>query len=200
MARISFPTPDNMSVAQRKVYDTVVSGPRGRVVGPLRVVIHNADLAHYWQNMGRILRYETSIPLDLNELVILVTARRWTSNVEWAIHKKEAIKAGLALEIITAIELGELPNFENRPAAAEVYEFSRQILESGNVSDVIYSAIIARWGEVGAVELSSVVGYYSLVAMTLNIHQVPLPKELSSDLTQPETGLTTLPTFEISEG
>lgn len=196
MARISFPTPETMSAAQRKIYDEVVAGPRGRVVGPLRAVLHNPALADPWQNLGRVLRYETCLPRDLNELAILITARRWSSSVEWAIHKAEAARAGLPALMIDDLEAGRLPDFTGQPAAAEIYEFSRQTLLKGDVDDAVYQAVMQRWGEVGVVELSSLIGYYTLVALTLNIHRVPLPDEHRAGLSAPQDGLFELPAFD----
>ena len=74
MARIPLPSPDEMTPEQRRVHDTIVAGPRGTVIGPLRAVIHNPALAERWSALGEILRFGTSLPKRLNELAILVTA------------------------------------------------------------------------------------------------------------------------------
>ena len=94
--RIAFPTPETMSPEQRRVYDTVVSGPRGVVVGPLRAALHSPELADCWQQLGAFLRYRTCLPPRLNELAILVTARRWNSELEWVVHAEAALKAAQA--------------------------------------------------------------------------------------------------------
>ncbi|CAM5345049.1 hypothetical protein SANTM175S_05817 [Streptomyces antimycoticus] len=52
-------------------------------------------------------------------------------------------------------------------------EFARRLQQTGDVDEEVYQRVWRRWGEVGAVELSSVVGYYTLVAMTLNVHLDP---------------------------
>lgn len=180
--RISFPTPDTMGEAQRAVYDQIVSGPRRTIVGPLRAALHNPQLADRWQRLGQVLRFETSFPTRLNEIAILVTARRWNSVLEWAIHSGDAERAGLEPHIIDALHKGELPDFGTDEAAAEIYEFARQLVQGADVDDAAYQAILARWGEVGAVELTAVVGYYSMVAMTLNVHHVPLPEGIDASL------------------
>src|SRR5262245_39685288 len=85
-ARIPLLTVEQMSPEQRRFYDEVVSGPRGRMIGPLRAAIHSPELAALWSQLGEFLRYRTCLPLRLNELAIVVTARRWTSQVEWWVH------------------------------------------------------------------------------------------------------------------
>lgn len=181
MTRISLPEPGFMTAAQQRVYDKIVAGRRGKVQGPLLAALHNPKLADCWQALGTLLRFETSIPPRLSELAILVTARRWDSEVEWSIHAPIARSAGVADTWIDAVRS------RIRPEAAcaevlEVHDFARQLAEDGQVDDAAYAAVLKRWGEVGVVELAAIVGYYSLVAMTLNVHGLPLPKSVAPDL------------------
>lgn len=191
-ARIPLPAPEEMNEAQKTVYEKIVSGPRGTLVGPLRAALHNPALADRWQALGQVLRYETSLPKDLNELAILVAARHWNSELEWTIHAGAACKAGLDEALIEAIRVGKLPEFGDE-SAREIYDFSRELLENGKVSDPIYAAILNRWDALGVVELTALVGYYSMVAMTLNAHQIPLPDHMPAELNSDPATRTALP-------
>lgn len=199
VGRISFPEPGSMTDDQRHVYDQIVSGPRGTIVGPLRAALHNPSLADKWQKLGQVLRFETSFPKRLNEVAILVTARRWNSVLEWAIHARDAAEAGLAPHIIEAIRTGAVPEFADDHAAAEIYRFAAQLVQKGDTDQSVYSAIVARWGEVGAVELAAVIGYYSMVAITLNVHQIPVPPGIPSTLETKGNGLFESPTVDTKE-
>ena len=95
MARLHLPSVDEMTPEQRDVHDEVVSGVRGRLVGPLRAVIHSPDLARRWSRLGEYLRFSTCLPKKLNELAIIVTGRRWNSQLEFLIHAEAAVAAGL---------------------------------------------------------------------------------------------------------
>jgi len=195
MARIPLPSPDAMTPEQRRVHDTIVAGPRGTVIGPLRAVIHNPSLAERWSALGEILRFGTSLPKRLNELAIIVTGRRWTSQIEWWVHARAAAEAGLPEVAIEAIRTGESPEFDDADDAL-VYEFARQLQLTGRVPLETYQAVVARWGSAGVVELTAVVGYYTMVSMTLNAHEIPLPEgvaELLSLLPKAKDGLTPLP-------
>lgn len=174
MSRIPLFDPEGMSTQQAKVYAEVVGGPRGRLVGPLRAAMHNPELADRWQKFGEVLRFNTSLPKRLTELVILVTARRWNSQLEWYIHAQDGLAAGLSPEVIEALRCGESPRFDD-PEDADVYDFACQLQQQGNVQQALYERLHRRWGTVAMVDLSSVIGYYTLVAMTLNVHQVPVP-------------------------
>jgi len=192
MARIPLPSPAEMSPEQRRVHDEVVAGPRGKMVGPLRAVIHSPELAERWSRLGEFLRYGTCLPKRLNELAIVVTGRRWSSQVEWFVHARVAAEAGIPQHAIDAIQRGEAPAFED-PEEALIYEFTRALQLDGQVPPATYDAVRVRWGERGVVELTAVIGYYTMVSMTLNVHEIPLPDGVAPVLTPPENGLASLP-------
>jgi 4-carboxymuconolactone decarboxylase len=186
LARIPFPDELGLSPAQQKVVDEVVKGPRGVLIGPLRAALHRPDLADVWQRFGTILRFGTSLPPRLSELAIIVTAKRWNSQLEWYVHATAALQAGLSPEIIEDLRQGRSPNFAD-PIEADIYDFARELQLFSNVSDLTYARVRNRWGPVGVVELTSLVGYYTLVSMTLNAHDVPLPDDVQPPLPKPKT-------------
>mgnify|MGYP000982545039 CR=1 FL=1 len=193
MARVSLPSPEDMNPAQRAVYDDVVAGPRGRLVGPLRAVIHSPELAGRWSKFGEFLRYSTCLPPRLNELAIIVTGRRWNSQIEFHIHAEAARVAGLSDAIIDAIRVGQTPPFSDEEEI-EIYEFTRMLQDKGVVSDEAHTAVKRRWGERGVVELTAVIGYYTMVSMMLNAHEIPLPQGVAPPLAPVrDDGLTQLP-------
>jgi 4-carboxymuconolactone decarboxylase len=156
------------------VYERILAGPRKAIVGPLRAALHNPELADRWQQLGALLRFGTSLPPRLGEIAILVTARRWNSQVEWFIHAQAASKAGLSDAVIEAIRDARMPDLET-PAENLVYEFTRELQETGQVSEEVYGNVQRELGVVGIVELTAVIGYYTMVSMTLNAHEIPLP-------------------------
>ena len=174
MPRIPLPTPETMTPEQRRVYDAVVSGPRGKLQGPLRAALHRPELADKWQQFGEVLRYRTSLPPRLSELAILVTARHCNCDLEWHIHEQMARQAGLADSIIDDIRDGK------RPAAADgealvTFDYAEELNRRKTVAEETYAQALERFGVVGVVELTALVGYYTMVAMTLNAHEIPLP-------------------------
>lgn len=192
MGRLHLPAVDEMTPDQRKVYDEVVSGPRGRLVGPLRAVIHSPELATRWSRLGEFLRYSTLLPARLNELAIIVVGRHWNSQLEFHIHAEAAKVAGLGADCIEAIRLGEAPVLAEGEER-EIYDYARLLVQTGTVPDDVHAAIVARWGERGAVELTGVIGYYTMVSMTLNAHGIPLPDGAAPPLPLLQDGPTRLP-------
>lgn len=191
--RIHLPSPESMDAEQRAVFDAVVAGPRKALVGPLRAALHNPVLADRWQRFGQVLRFETSVPAVLNELAILLTARRWNCVLEWAIHERDALRAGMPGAWPEAIGNRRAPDFADNESAAEIYRYVRQLLQFGDVETEIHAAVRRRWGERGVVEITAVVGYYTMVAMTLNAHRIPVPDGLEPSLPVSGTGLSELP-------
>lgn len=174
MARIPDLVVEQLSPEQRQVYDAILSGPRGIVEGPLRVWVTSPALAGHAQALGAFCRYNTSLPSRLSELAILVTGRYWRAGFEWAVHAPIAIKAGIAPEIAEAIRLGREPAFAAKDEAA-VYAFARELLEKREVSDATYARMVEHVGQLGAVDLVGILGYYALISMTIKAFEVPLP-------------------------
>jgi len=185
MARISLPTPDEMSPEQRRVYDKVVSGPRGKIQGPLRAALHNAELAERWQALGALLRYNTSLPPRLSELAILITGRACNSPFEWYAHRLEAEKAGIEPAIIEAI-LAETAIEGLADDDRAIVQYALELNRFNSVSDATYATALARFGERAVVELTALVGYYTMVAMTLNAHEIPLPDGVAPAFALPQ--------------
>jgi len=181
MARIPLFPLDAMTPEQRKVYDAVVSGPRGVVVGPLRAALHRPELADKWQQFGEILRYRTGLPPRLSELAIIVTARHWTSQLEWQQHAPAALKGGLAPEIVDAIREDRRPAF-SRDDEEAVFDFAFEIQKAKSVTEKTYQRALGLVGVQGVVELTALIGYYTMVAMTLIAHEIPLPEGSKPEL------------------
>jgi 4-carboxymuconolactone decarboxylase len=174
VSRIPLFPKDDMTPEQRRVYDAVVSGPRGKVEGPLRAALHRPELADKWQQFGAALRYGTTLAPRLSELAILITARAWDSQFEWYAHEPHALRAGLAAEVIAALRADERPAFAN-PDEEAIYDYVTELQRDRAVSDATYRRVLEVFDVVGVVELTALTGYYSMVAMTLNAHEIPLP-------------------------
>jgi len=175
MARIPLPGPEAMTPAQRRVYDEVIAGPRGSFIGPLRAVIHWPELADHWQKLGALVRFGTDFPPRLSELAILVTARAWDAQFEWYAHEPIARKAGIAEGVIAAIRAGRRPALSD-PDQQAVYDYAAELHETHTVSQKTYARAHERFGTLGVVQLTALLGYYTMVAMTLNTHAIPLPE------------------------
>jgi 4-carboxymuconolactone decarboxylase len=172
---------DQMSPEQKKVAEAIMSGPRGGLRGPFNALLRSPELADRLQKVGEYIRFNTSLPHRLNEFAILITAREWTSQYEWHAHHPLALKAGLDPKIAEDLAAGR------RPAGMKddetvVYDFCVQLHRNKRVDDATFNAALAALGEKGVVDLIGVSGYYSVVSMTLNVAEVPLPAGVAPPL------------------
>lgn len=174
MTKQRFTGPDfnALTPAQAKVVDAIKAGPRGEVVGPLRVWVTNPPLANAAQTLGQYARYDSLLPEYLSELAILVTARYWSSGFEWAHHAPIAASAGHSEAVIAALSRGQRPDLPDEKAAA-VFAFAVELHRDKHVSDATYARAEAALGVEACVDLVAVCGYYTLISMTINAFGVP---------------------------
>lgn len=174
MPRITDLDVARMNPEQRRIYDAIVAGPRGVVEGPLKVWLKSPALAATAQELGAFCRFGTSLPPRLSELAILITGAFWRAGFEWAVHVGIAIDAGISPAIAQAIRSGEKPVFDHADEAA-VHDFCVALHRNHIVDPDSYARTVEVLGEVGVVELVGILGYYTLISMTINVFEVPLP-------------------------
>ncbi|MCS0583449.1 carboxymuconolactone decarboxylase family protein [Massilia pinisoli] len=166
--------PEDWTDAQRAAAQDIINGPRGALYGPFVPLLRSPELMGYAQKLGEYLRYRSAIGVRLSELAILVTAREWDQQVEWAIHAPIAQQVGIPADVVAAIARRE------RPAAllvdeAVVYDFCLELHRHKRVSDRVYDDALALFGEQGVVDLMGVNGYYTFLAMVMNTARTAVP-------------------------
>lgn len=159
---------DSATDMQKQVLQEILTGPRGNLDGPFLGWIHSPELAQHAQKLGAYCRYRTGLPLKLSELAILVTAATWQSQAEWHIHLPIAIQAGLSPEIAEQLRTGATPAFQDDDERL-IWQFASELYEHKRVSDAVYNAMVERFGLSVVVNSVGLLGYYALVAMTLNV-------------------------------
>ena len=172
---------ETMTPAQVQMTESVLSGQRSSMQGPYNVLLHSPEMGNLAQQFGSHTRFKSSLPLMLNELAILLVARFWNCQFVWWAHRRIAGEAGLDAALIEAIATGLAPPALKGEVAA-VYGFCSELLKTRHVSDASYAALIERFGEAGAVDLMGTMSYYTLVSMSLNVDQYPLPEGTTPEL------------------
>ncbi len=184
MSRLPPIDPAEMTPAQRTVHDDILAGPRGKISGPFAAWLRSPELADRAQKLGAFCRFHSSLPPRLSELAILVTATHWRAQVEFAVHARIAADAGVGADVIEALRLGRKPVFEAEDEAL-VHDVVATLLSSRRLPDSLYGRAVARLGETTMVELIAIVGYYGLVALTLNAFKVAVPEGLAIPFEDP---------------
>jgi|SRR5580765_349145 4-carboxymuconolactone decarboxylase len=145
------------------------------VFGPFALMLRSPEVMLRAAAMGDYMRYRTSLPRALNELIILLTARHWSQQFEWYIHQPAALKAGLSERTVAAVAKGGRPDTMSDDEAV-VYDFTTELLGSQTVNDDTYSRARERFGEAGVVDMIGVAGYYAFLSMMMNVARTPVPE------------------------
>ena len=146
------------------------------VFGPFEPLMHSPQMMTLARSMGDYLRYKSAIGTTLSELAILITAREWTQDYEWYVHRPIAVKADIKPAIADAIADGRRPEGLSEDESI-VYDFTIELHRNKRVSDATFARAEKRFGKQGVVDLTGISGYYTLLAMQLNTAQYALPKD-----------------------
>ena len=159
----------------------------GGLVGPFNAFVHAPGVGRQLTELGRVVRFETSIERRLSEVAIITVGARWKAEFEWWAHARMARRHGVADEVVDAIGRGEDPPFEAHDERT-VYQVASQLTRRGQLDAETYTAARRLLGEAGLVELVSLCGYYTLVSYLLNAVTVPLPPDAAPAFGHPADG------------
>ena len=166
--------PEEMTAAQRVAADEITAGRRGGVVGPFIAALRSPECMRRLQHLGAYLRYDSNIDPRLREIVILLTAHRWRQDYEWVTHEPLARAAGVRPATIDAIRTGAVPASLSGDEAL-IVELCAVLFADGCVSDALYARAIDVLGEPGVIDVVCAVGYYSTLALVMNVTRTSLP-------------------------
>jgi 4-carboxymuconolactone decarboxylase len=165
----------DMTASQRAYRDAIFTGPRKKTAldGPFAIWLHAPEFGDLAQKLGAHCRYGTAMAPRLSEFAILVIARLWRAQYEWLAHAPIAERAGVKPQTVRDLRAGR------RPAAAPtderaIYDFIVELHRTRRVRDRIYQRVNAILGDAAMVELVGILGYYTLISMSLNVFRVPL--------------------------
>lgn len=167
-------TLDQLSAAQQPVGDQIMKVSSVGIGGPYNSMLRSPKLAQLLFDLFHYLRWETSIPLKLNELAILVIARQWRSQIEWFAHAPIAAKEGLSATIIAELKANQRPSIMAEDEAL-VYDFVTELTGTHKVSDPTYARAKALFNDQQIVDLTAVAGNYVMVAMLLAMSEQTVP-------------------------
>ena len=171
MARIAtIDKKEDLKPEDQKIFDAIAQS-RGAVGGPWRALLHSPEMAHRTMHLGSYVRFESSLDHKVIEFAALVSARELDCKHEWAAHVNHAQKAGIALDTIRAVYQKQgVQTFSSEDA--QLVSFVREMIHDHRVSEPTFQAIHGRFGDKGMVELAATIGYYAMLACTLNTFDV----------------------------
>lgn len=167
-------TMDQLTDAQKPLGEEIMKVSRVGLGGPYNPLLRSPVLGQRMFDLWHYLRWETSVPLKLNELAILIIARQWRSQVEWYAHAPLAIKAGLSPDIATELKANKRPA-NMPPEEALVYDFVGELTSKRAVSDETFARAKKLFSDQQIVDLTMVAGGYVATAMLLAMAEQSVP-------------------------
>jgi 4-carboxymuconolactone decarboxylase len=183
MSRLDRFPPNELDEEQRDLYAHIALGPRakgpqlfaltddqGGLRGPFNAFLLSPAVGHPLQALGSAIRYHSRLTARTRELAILAVAARWDSEFEWSSHERVAQSVGVTEQELQFLKGCEVPPLSD-PVEQAALEAVQAMLD-GDIPDDIFDTAVAEIGRAGLFELSTLVGYYSTLALQMRVFQV----------------------------
>ena len=156
---------DQVAAEHRAIFESIVQS-RGAVQGPFTMFLHSPELAGRLAHLGAYVRFEGSLDMRVRVLAAMTVAREFEAVYVWGAQAGGARRLGVPETTITAIRENHSRGIP--PEDAEIVEFTRQLLRKHRIDEASAKALQTRFGNDGFIQLTSAIGYYSMLAMTVN--------------------------------
>ena len=179
---------EDLNTAQQALLESLRAGPRGKSLtlrGPFAAWMHAPEFGQLAQALGAHARYKTALEPRLSEFAILCTARFWKAQYEWFAHGPMALKAGVKPKVIEDLRKGRAPASAPKDERA-IYAFVQELYKTRRVSNQAYKRVRAFLNDAAMVELVGILGYYTLISMTLNVFHMLPPKDEKLPFAEPQ--------------
>ena len=170
---------DKLTTQQKRYVESILSGPRSDISGPLGVMMATPELGDLSQKAIAYARFAgregfSSVPPKLNELAILVVAKHWSAEYVWNAHHTAAVRLGIPSDVVEAIRTGKRPAAMERDVE-DIYNFATEFMTKREVSDATLAAAKnVLGGDRGVVDLVGTMGLYQISSMMVSLDQTPL--------------------------
>ena len=166
MARLpSITSKEQVAAKDLATFDSIVAS-RGAVQGPFTMFLHSPEVAGRVADLGAYVRFEDSLDMKVRVLAAMTVAREFEAMYVWGAQTGGARKLGVPEEAITAIRDNHSRGV--RPEDAQIIDFTRQLLRRHRIDDATFKAMQSRFGNDELVQLTTAIGYYTLLSMTVN--------------------------------
>ncbi|MGH7390212.1 MAG: carboxymuconolactone decarboxylase family protein [Candidatus Rokuibacteriota bacterium] len=156
---------DQVAARDHAIVDGIVQS-RGALQGPFTMFLHCPELAGRLAHLGAFVRFEGSLDMRVRVLAAMTVARELDAVYVWGAQTGGARRLGVPETTIEAIR--ERHSRGIPPPDAEIVEFTRQLVRAHRVDDASVKALRARFGDEGFIQLTGTIGYYGMLATTVN--------------------------------
>ncbi len=178
MARLPPATRDSVRADLRPVFDEISNGPGSEGPGPMSMLRHSPEMARRAIPLYQYVRNESSLPETVRELAMLTAARAADCPYMWNRHAAAARKSGLDNALVDALrDRQPLPPMS--AAESAVVRLGTEFFQTRRISRDTFDLALAQFGLQGLVELTTLMGFYAMLAFTANAVELDLPDTLA---------------------
>jgi len=171
MARLTpITSRDQVAAKDRAIVDAIVKS-RGALQGPFTMFLHCPELAGRVAHLGAFVRFEGALDMRVRVLAAMTVARELDAVYVWGAQTAGARRLGVPEATITAIREKHARGLP--PEDAQIVEFTQQLIRRHRVGDASVKTLQTRLGAEGLLQLTGTIGYYSMLAMTVNACELP---------------------------
>src|SRR5690348_10016494 len=166
MARLTSITSKNqVAPKDHAIVDGIVAS-RGALQGPFTMFLHSPELAGRLAHLGAYVRFEGTLDMRVRVLAAMTVARELEALYVWGAQTGSARKQGVPEATITAIREGHSRGLP--PEDAQIVDATRALMQKHRLDEATAKALRARFGDDGFIQLTGAIGYYAMLAMTVN--------------------------------
>jgi 4-carboxymuconolactone decarboxylase len=177
----SLPDPTTTLTGEgRQIYDDILARRNAKGVhhlGPYVPLLNHPQLAKRIEQLGYYYKYQSMLPRDVYQFIVLVFAKHAGIAFEWADHIAAAQAAGLSDDLIAEIAAGQTE-------FGEPYQIVRACMDCAlnykSIPQPLQDEIIKAFGIPGLTEIVTLCGFYGLIGMINVCFDVPLPAKTVS--------------------
>ena len=181
MARIDPPTRDQIREDLRELFDEVSAPPGGVGTGPLSVLKHSPEMSRRAVPLFSYVRNESTLPARIRELAMIVVARATDCQYIWNVHAPTGRQEGLSDDLVDALK-NKLPLPSMPPDEEAVVNLGMELLTSHHVSQENFQRAREQFGAQGLVELTTLIGFFNMLALNANTVELDPPTEPTEPL------------------
>jgi 4-carboxymuconolactone decarboxylase len=174
MSRVPPLLPEEQSDEQRRIASAIAGARGGAVGGPFAIWLRTPEIAERADFLSDRLRVKSRLEPGLFELVILAVAREYNAQYEWFAHAAAAATVGVPQDVVEAIRLRRTPTLA-REEERVAFDTAAELARTGHLTEPAYQRALETFGLELLIELITVIGFYSMIAMVLNAFDAPVP-------------------------
>jgi len=167
-------TVEELDAEQKPLAEKILGVSSLGIGGPYNPLLRSPALGQIYFDLFKYLRWNSSLPMRLSELAILIIGRLWRSQIEWVAHEPIALKEGLSKAIIDDLRKNRRPSSMQEDEAA-LYDFVMELYTKHKVSDETFARARKLFNEKQLVDLTVIAGTYVTVAALISMAEQPVP-------------------------